>query len=350
MAAIVARLWPYRRGNTVLNERRANMGKSIEVAAWSAALREPDRARWRPLRGYGEIGRELERLSETAGVDVGACGASVRGEPIWRVVIEAEAADAPTVLIVAGLHAMEHVGVFSALEIIERAARRKAPWPRVRLVVIPLANPDGFRSVERDLARGKRRFRRKNANGVDLNRNFAGGLRKRYWLHALAPMFFSPGPAPLSEPESVAVDGACAAYAPCIAISLHAFGDRIYLPYASSSKPPPDAEILQTLARVMADGSGRFQRIDHLGAAIPGFLAPGAEIDGFYCRHEALAFLLEIGRGPRLREPKSWLLPYAWYTASGERLAKDIEATVAAVGAVIPHAQRVEARRRRPAR
>ncbi|HET6611770.1 MAG TPA: M14 family metallopeptidase [Kofleriaceae bacterium] len=319
------------------------METQSDVASWAAALANPVSAKWRPFRSYAEIGGALAAVARMPGVHVVRSGSSVRGEPIWRVVVDAAADQAPTLLVVAGLHAMEHVGVFAALALIEQAARRVAPWPLVRLAVLPLVNPDGFRAVEGDLARGRRRFRRRNANGVDLNRNFAGSFRRRYWVHALAPMFFRPGNAPLSEPESMAVDETCSLLGPAIAVSLHAFGDRIYLPWAGAGDAPADAGDLRDLARTAAGAAGRFKRITQLGSHR--VIAPGAEIDCFYGRHNALAMLFEIGTGPRWREPGSWFLPYAWYTASGQRLAGDIDATVAAIAAVVPHAHGAEARR-----
>ncbi|CAN0337461.1 unnamed protein product, partial [Ectocarpus sp. 4 AP-2014] len=70
-----------------------------------------------------------------------------------------------------------------------------------RLLVIPVANPDGY-------SRGER-F---NTNGVDLNRNFPTGNRTDHKTH---------GDTPLSEPESRAILRALQAYNPVRAVSLH---------------------------------------------------------------------------------------------------------------------------------
>jgi hypothetical protein len=54
------------------------------------------------------------------------------------------------------------------------------------------------------------------------------------------------------------------------------------------------------------------------------FKACGSEIDHFYGRYGALSFLIEIGAGPRLTAPSTWLTPYRWYTPPDRLLERDI--------------------------
>lgn len=260
------------------------------------------------------------------------CGVSHKGEPIWAIdVAPAGVADATTV-VVAGLHAMEHVGVATAVALLERAASADTAWRKHRLVVVPMANPDGFLAVEQALAAGQRRFRRTNAAGVDLNRNFAVGWDDRYYLNRLLRPVFSPGSAPLSEPESRAVDAVLAAVRPTYAVSLHAFGEWIFTPYAGSRRPPAALALMLTLARGMAMMQPhRPYRVMQLGLRSRLFQARGAEIDHFHDRYNALSFLIEIGAGPRLRAPGTWLHPYSWFTPPAALLERDVANVLPAI-------------------
>ena len=70
-----------------------------------------------------------------------------------------------------------------------------------RVVVVPIANPDGYNARERF-----------NANGVDLNRNFPADNRTEKSIH---------GEAALSEPESVALMRTLRRFAPARVLSIH---------------------------------------------------------------------------------------------------------------------------------
>jgi hypothetical protein len=300
-----------------------------ELVAWCAGLREVEGARERPHLTWAGLWSRVASLAGRDGdgvVQAARAGTSVRGEPIWAVSVDhGRGAAAGTVMIVAGLHAMEHVGPQTALALIERAAAGEGGWRGRRLVVVPVANPDGFLAVERALAEGKRRFFRANARGVDLNRNFAVSWDDRYaWNRLLGPIF-SAGSAPLSEPESRALDGLAARERPGYVASLHAFGEWIFVPYAGRREPPPDEAELRAHAEAMASRMPfRKYRVVRLTQRTGIFQARGAELDHFYDRHGALSFLFEIGAGPSLLEPEGWLWPYRWYTPRADRLMRDV--------------------------
>lgn len=127
-------------------------------------------------------------------------GKSVEGRPI--VARSHGEADSPqTVLLIASIHGSEPAGT----PLVERfeawLAAHPDRWRGRRVVVIPVANPDGYAQRKRT-----------NARGVDLNRNFPAGNRVERSLH---------GPAALSEPESRALMRALRAYAPDRVLSLH---------------------------------------------------------------------------------------------------------------------------------
>jgi protein MpaA len=83
------------------------------------------------------------------------------------------------VLVVGCIHGNEPAGIAVAL-----ALEHAKPPAGVALWIVPDLNPDG-------VAAGTRQ----NAHGVDLNRNFPIGWRRRTGV-------FASGPKPLSEPES----------------------------------------------------------------------------------------------------------------------------------------------------
>ena len=122
-----------------------------------------------------------EPPSRPAVVEKRVIGSSVLGRPIraWRL---GDPGSVRTAVAVAGLHGDEP----APRQILEQL-RDGPPLSRIDLWVVPAANPDG-------LVRGTR----KNANGVDLNRNFP---------HSWKPQdgITESGPHAASEPETRAL-------------------------------------------------------------------------------------------------------------------------------------------------
>ncbi|NUR77466.1 MAG: DUF2817 domain-containing protein [Thermoleophilia bacterium] len=104
-------------------------------------------------------------------------GHSAGGRPIELLHI---AGAGPRVLVVGCIHGNEPAGI-AIVRALERTHAHADLW------VVPVLNPDG-------LARGARQ----NADGIDLNRNFAAGWR------SFGPPWsvFAAGPRPFSEPET----------------------------------------------------------------------------------------------------------------------------------------------------
>jgi hypothetical protein len=159
---------------------------------------------------------------------------------------------------------------------------------------LPVAHPDGFALVEASLREGRAHWVRANAAGTDLNRNFPSGHRPRSRLFGWWPVY-RPGPAPLSEPETAAIAGFVRAYRPTVALSLHSFGRRIFVPPARRRRPLPATAALVERARRAASGSG--YRAAALGRWSPFFRAGGTELDFLHEEFGARSFLVEISRG-----------------------------------------------------
>ena len=112
-------------------------------------------------------------------------GRSVQGRPIEAVRLGDPAAER-VALVVGLIHGDEHAG----LRIVDRIEGRAGELQGVQLWLVPSINPDGARTDSR-----------KNAHGVDLNRNFP----HRWRGGPPRSSGYYPGPGPASEPETQAV-------------------------------------------------------------------------------------------------------------------------------------------------
>jgi protein MpaA len=125
-------------------------------------------------------------------------GHSVEGRPIECRVL---GRGRDTALILASIHGDETAGTPLLKRLEQHLVRRPLLLEGRRIVLVPVANPDG-------VAR-RRRF---NVRGVDLNRNFAAPNRSdtpRYGLE------------PLSAPESKVVDALLWRFSPDRMVSIH---------------------------------------------------------------------------------------------------------------------------------
>src|SRR5262249_5275538 len=153
--------------------------------------------------------------------------------------------------------------------------------------------------IETDLWAGRRRFRRTNANGVDLNRNWPTRfVPRRRWLSG----FNWPGPAPCSEPEIAAITGmldreVAAGKIVDTALSLHSFGRKLLVPYGGQwQRSPRHAELVERARRVQARLAELYS-IDQVSRWLPGALCFGMEIDHLHACYGACALLVECAFG-----------------------------------------------------
>ncbi len=127
-------------------------------------------------------------------------GSSVEGRPIEVVVIEGEP-DAETVWILATIHGDEWAGTPLLAAYVDAVTAAPNLTGGHRVVLTPVANPDGYAA-----------HRRTNVRGVDLNRNFPADNFVDRRGH---------GEAPLSEPESRALKAVFDRFQPHRVVSLH---------------------------------------------------------------------------------------------------------------------------------
>lgn len=241
-------------------------------------------------------------------------GHTVENRPVWAFRIRDPARPAHhKMLVFAGIHALEWVGVESAFRFLEDAILH--PPPGVELVVIPILNVDRRLQVEADLLRGERIYRRSNVNGVDLNRDFSVNRESdAIWQHII-PDRYSKSPAPLSQPESQLIDRLADEERFDTAVSLHCWGGYIYYPWSGLFERPPDhvefVEMGQAMQRAQNGVAYRVQQLSHWGFF---FRALGSEIDHLYGEYGTRAFLIEMSRsGMHPLRPKTWRDPFRFY-------------------------------------
>lgn len=124
-------------------------------------------------------------------------GNSVEGRPIDAIVF---GTGPETVLYIATIHGNEAAGTPLLEEFSKYLQSKPELVRRRRVVLVPIANPDGR-------AHGTRQ----NARGIDLNRNFPASNREDSRVNGTA----------LSEPEAVALDQLIRRYPPTRVVSLH---------------------------------------------------------------------------------------------------------------------------------
>jgi len=125
-------------------------------------------------------------------------GISVKGKRLECKVI---GSGDDTILVLGGIHGSEPAGETLARELISYLSAKPSALIGKRIVVAPAINPDG-------LAKGRRR----NSNGVDINRNFATSNRTSLKRH---------GKTPLSEPEARFISNLIDFYKPKVIVSIH---------------------------------------------------------------------------------------------------------------------------------
>jgi len=232
-------------------------------------------------------------------IEAECIGRSVRRDPVWSFTIENPTRPTEfTVLVFAQLHALEWLGPEVVLRLAE-SLTDSAP-EGVRVVLVPIANPDGRARVEKDLLNERIGiYRRANANGVDLNRDWAVNRDIQSWWSKMPFIgrYYYTSSAPLSQPESRNLDRLAAEIQPDAVVSLHSFGGYVYYPWGGLAEAAPDNQELHRLAEVMLSAQARGGYIAvQLGKWASWFKAHGVEIDHFYGNYGAASFIIELSK------------------------------------------------------
>jgi protein MpaA len=143
-------------------------------------------------------GIETERELAPRGISTRTIGHSVDGKPVecWTL-----GSGTDTILIIASIHGDEPAGTPLVRELANHLIGQPDLLAGRRVVIVPVANPDGY----------AKRIRH-NSRGVDLNRNYPASNYANGNAH---------GSAPLSEPESVALNKLLTERRPLCILSFH---------------------------------------------------------------------------------------------------------------------------------
>jgi murein tripeptide amidase MpaA len=246
--------------------------------------RYPSLARVSPI-GYSIEGRELNviKISDNVSTD------------------EAE----PNIFIVGCHHAREWISVEVPLLFAQYLLEHYPDNPEVeraingaQIYIMPIQNPDGL-EFSIHTYRMWRKNRRYNGNlswGVDNNRNY--GYMWGYDNTGSSPNSYSEvyrGPAPFSEPETVAVRQFLLAHPPAGTLSYHNYSQIIIYPWGYTYDPAPGAEEMNRIAKEMSQRIFQVNgRIYTYGAAEVLYLTNGDTVDWVYGTFAAPAFTVEL--------------------------------------------------------
>ncbi|MFC1474832.1 M14 family zinc carboxypeptidase [bacterium] len=279
----------------------------------------------RNMNYHTQAGLEKE-LNEAVGgaavpVEIVTLGHSEENRPISGVCFGDGDYRKPEVLYYALTHSMEYVGAEAALDIVKKLsdknvpARLKNALDRMNVWVIPVMNPDGYASVEKMLSTGLGlAIGRKNANGVDLNRNFPVGFyHMPRSVFAGSPVKMSPhyrGGSPCSEAEAQVFRDFILGRNIKISLDFHSFGACILFPYHHTKKKCRDHDTLMRLG----EGIARMQERPYtVKPSWNMYFANGDIDDWLYDECNVLPLAVEIGKlGVDLRRPETLVNPFYW--------------------------------------
>jgi len=209
---------------------------------------------------YPSLDELYARMASRLDIQAEVYGQSVEGQPLKAFHIPGTG-DRP-VIIVAAIHGLEFIGSLVA----EGVARHRLGLESdVDTWVVPVANPDAYRHCWEQGGRGTVAEFRKNARGVDLNRNFPlphGARRWPLWVtgspNPKAATYH--GPSPLSEPEASALASLIQRIEPHALVSLHSFGGALI---HARVKDRDAWQVYSTLSNAYreARGTGRIVRL-----------------------------------------------------------------------------------------
>ncbi|MBK7398603.1 MAG: hypothetical protein IPJ34_20465 [Myxococcales bacterium] len=250
-------------------------------------------------------------------------GHSSEGRPLHAVTFGPADARRVTVVL-AGIHALEWIGVEVGLALLERL--RETPPVDRRVLFFPLVNVDGYCAVERDRLAGRRRFRRGNARGSTSTAISDALSRATPARSARAGV--EPRPRARSSPRSTPWSRGSTARSPpapwSTAASLHSVGNKILHAYGGRWAPPVAIDRLRAIARSVRDRMHAPYEVLQSSRWVPGAFAHGMELDHLCDAYGAEALLIECSRGgASLSEPRTLADPFAWFNPTDPRPTVD---------------------------
>lgn len=243
-------------------------------------------------------------------------GRTVEGRPLVAVTVSRPSegdAPRPHVAVLAGIHGVEVISTELALRLLGEATDA-APAGHVERVLaradvtfVCCLNLDGRTLALESLERRRpiNLAPRRNANGVDLNRNWPwpAGVRDHWLPLAGTRARWTPwcrGPAPLSEPETAALAALLDERPPVALLNLHSTGRILTYPWSSRVEPPEDEAAFAAMAEAFVAAQPTVRYRWKQGRAW--YPIVGSSNDFLYDRYGTLAMTVETAEPAR--EPR----------------------------------------------
>lgn len=233
-------------------------------------------------------------------------GKSVNGEPLLMMLIQGPAArPKPAVWIGGDIHGNEWIGNRMVMAVAELLLRGDDPEIKAALAELdfyldPCLNPDGYRATWEhaqagDITAPMLPVCRKNAHGVDLNRNWPMPGKVTIpieWAGSPKPDSINyRGPEPLSEPENQALDRFFLEHPAIIAaINFHSTGAVMFPQHCPSHACIERSKVVCAAYRAAQPGKKYWRAQSRLFDTYTGELE-----DWIYAQYGILAMDVEIG-------------------------------------------------------
>ncbi|MCW5829921.1 MAG: succinylglutamate desuccinylase/aspartoacylase family protein [Deltaproteobacteria bacterium] len=269
-----------------------------------------------PYREGGALEEAWRALACRVGATESVAGHSVEGRPLWRFDLGTD--DQPSVLLTALIHGNELIGSEALFHLVETLALPDSARPvldQVRLVILPVMNPDALAANTGKLMAGERAWQRWNRRGVDLNRNFPV-IGQCHLLHPFSgsAVRWSPyyaGPHPGSEPETHTLVKVAKEVHPALSLGFHSFGNMLLYPWGHTRRPSPRRgyyrRITQSFVESVRHTPYKILQASHL------YPVTGDLDDWLEARFGTTAFTVEVSQlDCRLLDPRRLLNPFSW--------------------------------------
>ena len=194
-------------------------------------------------------------------LSVQTAGSSVQGRPIVLATLTApgDASGRTRVLFDGAHHGDEVIGAEILVRFVQRViaeydtnATMRAALSDVIVDIVPMVNPDGIDHVPQCSFYADCR---KNARGVDLNRNYPAHWGEPGSSGDPGSATYR-GPSPASEPETQVITALLDQNAYALYASLHSGAEMILWPWGWTTTPPPEADVYDQLGDELAAITG----------------------------------------------------------------------------------------------
>ncbi|RHY03039.1 hypothetical protein DYB28_007975 [Aphanomyces astaci] len=202
-----------------------------------------------------------------------AIASTVRGKTIYAYKLTSGASKPQSLYYQSLLHAREWIAgssnLFTLSSILDDIANKKpTAADTFNLYFVPIANIDGY-----DISWNGNRYQRKNANQVDLNRNWPSFYKNPNPPSPSAEDY--PGTSPFSEPETKGIGAWLKAKNSELAgwVDVHSVAGLILYPYGDTTQPIGNGqdEKFQRLGRNVAAAAGRNYKGQTSAALYPAY-------------------------------------------------------------------------------